>query len=136
MDPSPYGAAKKGGNPFFPRGHDAGSSLGPKRRSRRPQKQARLRRLEIPVGGRSLSGPRSGHSVQCSALAESSVPRTDWLLGVRWWCWARGANEHRVPLGGCRPLCPRGQWSAANPKRCLYIGVGYLSSVIVAQVWA
>ena len=112
---------KKKGNLFFPRGHDAGSSLGPRRRSWRPPTHVRPRGLEIPVGGRSLSGPRSGHSVQCSALAESSVPRTDWLLGVRWWCWARGANEHRAPSAAADLYALAGSGLQPAPK-ALYVG--------------
>ena len=111
----------KKGNLFFPRGHDAGSSLGPRRLSRRPPKRTSQRGVEIPVGGRCLSGPRSGHSVQCSALAESSVPRKDWLLGVRWWCWARGASEHRAPSAAADLYALAGSGLQPAPK-ALYVG--------------
>ena len=86
------GIYKKRGNPFFTGGHDAGSSPGPRRRSRLLPRHASARRLEIPVGGRSLSDLRSGHSVRCSALVGSPDHRAGWLLRASWWCWTRVAS--------------------------------------------
>ena len=107
---------KKRGNPFFPRGHDSASSLGPERHSWRPPWRVRLRRREDPVGGRSLSGPRLGHLA--SALHWPSLQSSH-----RACCWGAAAggagSEGRASsraLGGCRPLCPRGQWSAASHR--------------------
>ena len=107
---------KKRGNPFFPRGHDAASSLGPERHSWRPPWRVRSRRREDPVGGRSLSGPRLGHLA--SALHWPSLQSSH-----RACCWGAAAggagSEGRASsraLGGCRPLCPRGQWSAASHR--------------------
>ena len=56
---------KKEGNFLFTGGHDAGTSPEPRRRSRCSPRLASVRWTEIPVGGRSLSDLRSGHSVRC-----------------------------------------------------------------------
>ena len=50
------------------------------------------------------------------ALAESSAPRTDWLLRGQLVVLGKGGVRHSRASGGSRPLCLRGQWFAASHR--------------------
>ena len=50
------------------------------------------------------------------ALAESSAPRTDWLLRGQLVVLGKGGVRHSRASGGNRPLCLRGQWFAASHR--------------------
>ena len=63
------------------------------------------------------------------ALAESSAPRTDWLLRGQLVVLGKGGVRHSRASGGSRPLCLRGQWFAAS-HRVLWLRSVVLGSCI------